>query len=653
MRKKIIVKAPVLSRSGYGEQSRFALRALRSRDDLFDIYLINIPWGHTGLITENDEERQWIDQTILKTGMANQDKTAYDMSLQITVPNEFEQMAPVNVGYTAGIETTKVAPEWIAKCNETVERLIVVSNHSKKVFEQTKYNVKDDQGNEHEGWGLHKPVCAVNYPVRKATPEPLEIEFETTNNFLVVSQWAIRKNIENTIKWFTDAFRDDPDAGLVLKTNTAADSITDRAFTEFRLKELLKSCGEYKCKIYFLHGTISPGNLTWLYKHPTMRALINIGHGEGFGLPLFEAAYTGLPLITVTWSGHMDFICKPNKKGKEVPKVIRVDYELKPVQPEAVWKGVINDDSMWAYAKEASFKRALKEAISKKAHWKKEAKLLQNHILENFTTKKMYNEFVEGVLGESIQTVNLEDLPKVSLITSVYDGDEFIRPFLEDITRQTIFEDKCELILINANSPGNEETIIQEYVEKYPDNIVYKKLDEDPGIYGVWTMGAQMASGEYLTNANLDDRKAADSLEKHAVELYLNPDVDLVYADMLITDVPNETFENNSSNNRQYNFPDYTFDNLKMVNMPHAAPMWRKEYHEKYGYFDSKYRSAGDWECWLRGAAQGSQFKKINRPLGLYYFNPVGISTNPENFSWKRKEEQEVYEKYESATVPE
>ena len=114
MRKKIIVKAPVLTRSGYGEQSRFALRALRSRDDLFDIYLINIPWGHTGLITENDEERQWIDQTILKTGMANQDKTAYDMSLQITVPNEFEQMAPVNVGYTAGIETTKVAPEWIA-----------------------------------------------------------------------------------------------------------------------------------------------------------------------------------------------------------------------------------------------------------------------------------------------------------------------------------------------------------------------------------------------------------------------------------------------------------------------------------------------------------------------------------------------------------
>ena len=130
MRKKIIVKAPALSRSGYGEQSRFALRALRSRDDLFDIYLVNIPWGHTGMITENDEERQWIDQTILKTSMPGQE-ISYDMSLQITVPNEFEQMAPVNIGYTAGIETTKVAPEWIAKCNEFVERLIARKKYLK------------------------------------------------------------------------------------------------------------------------------------------------------------------------------------------------------------------------------------------------------------------------------------------------------------------------------------------------------------------------------------------------------------------------------------------------------------------------------------------------------------------------------------------
>ena len=49
---------------------------------------------------------------------------------------------------------------------------------------------------------------------------------------------------------------------------------------------------------------------------------------------------------------------------------------------------------------------------------------------------------------------------------------------------------------------------------------------------------------------------------------------------------------------------------------------------------------------WLRAASQGSKFKKIQTVLGLYYFNPNGISTNPENFSWKQEEEAEVYEKY-------
>ena len=45
MKKKIFVKGPVLSQSGYGEQSIFALRGLRSREDLFDIYIQPIPWG--------------------------------------------------------------------------------------------------------------------------------------------------------------------------------------------------------------------------------------------------------------------------------------------------------------------------------------------------------------------------------------------------------------------------------------------------------------------------------------------------------------------------------------------------------------------------------------------------------------------------------
>ena len=54
--KTILVKGPALSRSGYGEQTRFALRALRAHPDRFNILLMNISWGHTGWYNQDDEE---------------------------------------------------------------------------------------------------------------------------------------------------------------------------------------------------------------------------------------------------------------------------------------------------------------------------------------------------------------------------------------------------------------------------------------------------------------------------------------------------------------------------------------------------------------------------------------------------------------------
>ena len=55
--KKILIKGPALTRSGYGEQARFALRALASRPDLYDLYLMATGWGKTSWVIEDDAER--------------------------------------------------------------------------------------------------------------------------------------------------------------------------------------------------------------------------------------------------------------------------------------------------------------------------------------------------------------------------------------------------------------------------------------------------------------------------------------------------------------------------------------------------------------------------------------------------------------------
>ena len=213
--------------------------------------------------------------------------------------------------------------------------------------------------------------------------------------------------------------------------------------------------------------------------------------------------------------------------------------------------------------------------------------------------------------------------PKISIITSVYDGDCFIEGFLQDITQQTIF-DQCELILINANSPGNEEPIIKKYMNMHP-NIIYAKLDSDPGLYATWNMAIKVAQGIYITNANLDDRLAHDCYEVHAAHLDEYTDVDLVYSDKYITKQPNETFDKHTGS-KWAPSPQATRENMNEC-WPCANPMWRKSLHDRFGLFDEEYRCSGDWEMWLRALQGGAQLKKVPGYYLLYYHNPKGLST--------------------------
>ena len=74
--------------------------------------------------------------------------------------------------------------------------------------------------------------------------------------------------------------------------------------------------------------------------------------------------------------------------------------------------------------------------------------------------------------------------------------------------------------------------------------------------------------------------------------------------------------------------------------------MWRRELHDKFGYFNQHYKASGDWDFWLRCAFGGTKFVKHPEILGVYYFNPEGMSTNPEHDSWKKEHEKEIFQGY-------
>ena len=60
--KKVFLKGPLLTQSGYGHHARTVLRALQTRPDVFDVYLQPIPWGQTSWVWQNSDERKEMDR---------------------------------------------------------------------------------------------------------------------------------------------------------------------------------------------------------------------------------------------------------------------------------------------------------------------------------------------------------------------------------------------------------------------------------------------------------------------------------------------------------------------------------------------------------------------------------------------------------------
>jgi hypothetical protein len=113
-------------------------------------------------------------------------------------------------------------------------------------------------------------------------------------------------------------------------------------------------------------------------------------------LPLFEAAYSGLPIIATNWSGHLDFLKMPSK-GKMKPMFYPVSHELKFIQKEAVWPGVLIAESEWAFPKEWDAKRKMRQFLKNKTAAKTQATKLKKYLKENFSQEIMMNKVVESV----------------------------------------------------------------------------------------------------------------------------------------------------------------------------------------------------------------------------------------------------------------
>jgi len=102
---------------------------------------------------------------------------------------------------------------------------------------------------------------------------------------------------------------------------------------------------------------------------------------------------------------------------------------------------------------------------------------------------------------------------KVSVVTAVYNVEEYLQEMIESITVQTIGFANVQLILIDDGSQDSSGQICDQYALQYPENIIVIHK-ENGGVSSARNEGLRYVKGEYINFTDADDM-----LENNALEL--------------------------------------------------------------------------------------------------------------------------------------
>jgi len=319
----LIYQAPVATRSGYGDHSRDILKSIFEYDK-FDIITIPTRWGNTPQNQINPTTD--FGKKLLST-VGKQVTKQPEVHIQMTVPNEFQKKGKFSIGITAGIESTLAPKDWIDGCNR-MDLIIVPTTFSKEVLEGTSYDEKDSRtGQVLRTFKITTPIEVLHEGVELSTFLKSKTKVDVLEgidsdwNYLFTGHWLKgdlgkdRKDVGMMIKTFCTVFKNTPkkkQPGLILKTSSAGFSVMDRENISSKIKEITSEFGDKCPPIHLLFGDLSEEEMSSLYHHPKVKAMISFTKGEGYGRPLCEFSLTGKPILVTKWSGHLDFLPEEN-----------------------------------------------------------------------------------------------------------------------------------------------------------------------------------------------------------------------------------------------------------------------------------------------------------------------------------------------------
>jgi glycosyltransferase involved in cell wall biosynthesis len=202
----------------------------------------------------------------------------------------------------------------------------------------------------------------------------------------------------------------------------------------------------------------------------------------------------------------------------------------------------------------------------------------------------------------------MNNIPVISVVMPVYNGERFLREAIESILNQTYRE--FEFLIICDKSTDNTLSIIQEF-QKQDERIVLISGDKE-GITGALNKGIKKAKGKYIARLDADDASYPERLEMQYKFMVENK-LDICGGDYI-------SIDQDGLFKKSYNVVKEDFEILLTMasNVPFAHPsvMIKKSFliDHKLMYGVCGHKIAEDLDLWMNMYNAGAKFGNI----GIY-----------------------------------
>lgn len=202
----------------------------------------------------------------------------------------------------------------------------------------------------------------------------------------------------------------------------------------------------------------------------------------------------------------------------------------------------------------------------------------------------------------------MSNLPLISVVMSVYNGEKYLSEAIESILNQTYTN--FEFIIVNDGSSDKSIDIIKEYMTK--DNRIVLIDRENKGLPYSLNEGISKAKGEYIARMDADDISLPERFKKQLEYMKENKlDVCGTFIEVFGTKRNNHTVKYSINHN------DIKFRLMFMSAFAHPTVLLKKEVFKKVKY-RVDYKVAQDYQLWVDIINVGYKVGNIPKVLLKY-----------------------------------